>query len=117
MKDYIYIKIKFNNYLGCYRSKIIIKDRCNKTVFKGITDNYGNIEIPVCDNEIYQVYILSNIKTLIIPLLAIKNKTYQIDINNKIDNHPITLLLIDTNYPNIKIEGGKIVLWQGIQFQ
>ena len=75
------------------------------------------LEIPVCDNEIYQVYILSNIKTLIIPLLAIKNKTYQIDINNKIDNHPITLLLIDTNYPNIKIEGGKIVLWQDIQFQ
>ena len=45
------------------------------------------------------------------------NKLKNIDINNKIDNHPITLLLIDTHYPNIKIEGGKIVLWQDIQFQ
>ena len=31
--------------------------------------------------------------------------------------HLVTLLLVDKNYPNIKIERGKIILWQDIQYK
>ena len=37
--------------------------------------------------------------------------------NNKRKEHLITVLLKDKNYPNMKIEGGKIILWQDIQSQ
>ena len=37
-------------------------------------------------------------------------------INNK-EKRIITILLNDANYPNIKIKGGKMILWQDIQFQ
>ena len=37
--------------------------------------------------------------------------------NNKERKHLVTIMLMDKNYPNIKIEGGKMILWQDIQFQ
>ena len=52
------------------------------------------------------------------PLIARKDKIYFINIsNNKRKENIVTFLLSDKYYPNIKIEGGKMILWQDIQSQ
>lgn len=114
-KDYIYIKLCGNNSSNL---KIKLKDKCNKIVFEGKTDNFGKIKIPIFDNEVYKLIIYSNFVIVIVPLIAVKDKVYCINIsNNKRKEHLITIMLMDKNYPNIKIEGGKMILWQDIQFQ
>ena len=53
-----------------------------------------------------------------IPLIARKNKFYFINVGNyKRKDHLVTVLLTDKYYPNIKIEGGKMILWQDTQYQ
>ena len=94
-KDYIYINLYSDKNVSQNSLKIMLKDNCNKIVFKGIT----NIII-------------------IVPLIARKDKIYCVNIdNNKERKHLVTIMLMDKNYPNIKIEGGKMILWQDIQFQ
>lgn len=117
-KDYIYIKLCGNESIKSNNIKVKLKDKCNKIVFEGMTDNFGKIKIPICDNEVYRLIIYSNLVIIIVPLIAKSNKTYCINIsNNKRKEHLITVLLKDKNYPNMKIEGGKIILWQDIQSQ
>jgi len=112
-KDYIYIKLSGG---VCHNYKIILKNKCNNIVFNGITDNQGKIRIPIQNNEVYQLFVFSNLGTSIISLIGRKNSFYNININNK-EKRIITILLNDANYPNIKIKGGKMILWQDIQFQ
>lgn len=116
-KDYIYINLYSDKNVSQNSLKIMLKDNCNKIVFKGITNNLGKIKIPICDNELYNLIIYSNI-IIIVPLIARKDKIYCVNIdNNKESKHLVTIMLMDKNYPNIKIEGGKMILWQDIQFQ
>lgn len=116
-KDYIYIKLCSNESINSNNIKVKLKDKCNKIVFDGMTDNFGKIKIPIYENEVYKLMIYSNL-VIIVPLIAKSNKTYCINIgNNKRKEHLITVLLKDKNYPNMKIEGGKIMLWQNIQSQ
>ena len=127
--DYIYIKLCGNESIKSNNIKVKLKNKCNKIVFEGMTDNFGKIKIPICDNEVYRLIIYSNLVIIIVPLIAKSNKTYCINIgNNKRKEHLITVLLKDKNYPNmnsiknedikeIEIEGGKIILWQDIQSQ
>ncbi len=116
-KDCIYIRLCSNNNIVLSNLKIILKDTCNKIVYEGITDRFGNIELPICDNEVYKIIIYSNLSIILVPIIAKKNRTYCININNNIKKHLITILLTDKNYPNLRIKGGKIILWQDIQFQ
>ena len=117
-KDCIYIRLCSNNNIVLSNLKIILKDTCNKIVYEGITDRFGNIELPICDNEVYKIIIYSNLSIILVPIIAKKNRTYCININNKcIKKHLITILLMDKNYPNLRIKGGKIILWQDTQFQ
>ncbi len=51
-KDYIYIKIC--NDMNLCGIKVILKDKCNKIVFNGITDKFGKVKIPICNNEVYK---------------------------------------------------------------
>ena len=71
-KDYIYINLYSDKNVSQNSLKIMLKDNCNKIVFKGITNNLGKIKIPICDNELYNLIIYSNI-IIIVPLIAIKD--------------------------------------------
>lgn len=116
-KDCIYIRLCSNNNIVLSNLKVILKDICNKIVYEGITDRFGNIELPICDNEVYKIIIYSNFSIILVPIIAKKNRTYCINItNNNIKKHLITILLTDKNYPNLRIKGGKIILCQDIQF-
>ena len=116
--NYIYIRFCSNESICLSNLKVKMINKCNKIVFEGMTDNFGKIKISICDNEVYRLIIYSNLVIIIVPLIAKSNKTYCINIgNNKRKEHLITVLLKDKNYPNMKIEGGKIILWQDIQSQ
>ena len=109
--DYIYIKLN-------RKSEIVLKDLCNKIVFTGITDNYGNIKVQICNNNLYHLYVCNGLNTKQVPLIARKNELYCININKQKSNkHYVTILLIDKNYKNIKIKKGEILLWQDTQSQ
>ena len=116
--DYIYIKLCSNESMYLDNLKIQLKNKCNEIVFEGRADNFGKVKIPVCSNEVYKLVIYSNLSIVTTPLIARKDKIYCINIsNNKRKEHLVTVLLKDKYYPNIKIEGGKMILWQDIQFQ
>lgn len=116
--DYIYIKFCSNESISLSNLKLKLKNKCNEIVFEGITDNFGKIKIPICNNEVYKLVIYSNLAIVKIPLIARKDNVYCINIsNNKRKEHFVTVLLNDKYYPNIKIEGGKMILWQDIQSQ
>ena len=118
INDYICIKLCSNESIRLSNLNVKLKDKCDKTVFDGITDTFGKVKIPICNNEVYKLVIYSNLSIVKIPLIAKKDKIYCINIsNNKRKEHLITVLLKDEHYPNIKIEGGKMILWQDIQSQ
>ena len=116
-KDFIYIRICDGINLG--RTKIILKDKCNKIVYEEIIVNLNNIKIPIYNNEVYKLIIISGLKILVIPLIAKKEEKYCININNNNlnKNHLITILLEDANNINIKIKRGEILLWEDTLFQ
>ena len=115
-KDYIYIKLYGNFSISPSNLKIKLINKCNKIVFDGKTDNFGKVKIPVCDNMVYKLIIYSNLSIVRIPLIAKKNEVYCINISgNKEKKHLITVMLMDKYNPNIKIEGGTIILCQDIQ--
>lgn len=115
-KDFIYIRICNGINLG--RTKIILKNKCNKIVYEEIIDNLNNIKIPIYNNDIYKLFIISGLKILVIPLIAKRDEIYCININNNFNkNHLITVLLEDANNTNIKIKRGEILLWEDIQSQ
>ncbi len=115
-KDFIYIRICNGINLG--RTKIILKNKCNKIVYEKTIDNLNNIKIPICHNDIYKLFIISGLKILVIPLIAKRDEIYCININNNLNkNHLITVLLEDANNTNIKIKRGEILLWEDIQSQ
>lgn len=111
-KDHIYIKLLINNNISLNNIKLVLKDENNKIIDKQIINNY-DIYIPnIIDKKIYKLYIyFKGIKKVI--LYAVKNKTYNICINdnNKKKNN-ITILLKDYNYPDNIIKKGEITLWQ-----
>ena len=110
-KDFIYIRICDGINLG--RTKIILKDKCNKIVYEEIIVNLNNIKIPIYNNEVYKLIIISGLKILVIPLIAKRDEIYCININNNFNkNHLITVLLEDANNSNIKIKRGEILLWE-----
>ena len=115
-KDYIYIK--FCNNWGLNNIKIKLKNKCNKIVFDGMANYFGKVKIPVHNNEVYKLIVNYNSLIKVIPLIARKGNVYCISINeNKKEKHLVTILLTDKNYPNIKIEGGMMTLWQDTQSQ
>lgn len=115
-KDFIYIRICNGINLG--RTKIILKNKCNKIVYEKTIDNLNNIKIPIYNNDIYKLFIISGLKILVIPLIAKRDEIYCININNNLNkNHLITVLLEDANNTNIKIKRGEILLWEDIQSQ
>ena len=116
-KDLIYIRICDGINLG--RTKIILKDKCNKIKYEEIIYNPNNIKIPVYNNDIYKLFIISGLKIIVIPLIAKRDEIYCININNDNfnKNHLITVLLEDANNSNIKIKRGEILLWEDTLFQ
>ena len=117
-KNYIYIKLC--NGINIPSIKLILKNKCNKIVFECFSNKFGKVKIPVYDKEVYRLIIISKTKKITIPLIAKKNETYCINIsNNNLNNrkHFITIKLMDANYPNIRIKGGKMIIWQDIQSQ
>ena len=110
-KDFIYIRICDGMNLG--RTKLILKDKCNKIVYEEIIVNLNNIKIPIYNNDIYKLFIISGLKIIVIPLIAKRDEIYCININNNFNkNHLITVLLEDANNSNIKIKRGEILLWE-----
>ena len=110
-KDFIYIRICDGMNLS--KTKIILKDKCNKIVYEEIIVNLNNIKIPICHYDIYKLFIISGLKIIVIPLIAKRDEIYCININNNFNkNHLITVLLEDANNSNIKIKRGEILLWE-----
>lgn len=110
-KDFIYIRICDGMNLG--RTKLILKDKCNKIVYEEIIVNLNNIKIPIYNNDVYKLFIISGLKIIVIPLIAKRDEIYCININNNFNkNHLITVLLEDANNSNIKIKRGEILLWE-----
>lgn len=117
-KDYIYIKLCGGFSISPSNLKIKLINKYNKTVFAGKTDYFGKIRIPICNNEVYKLIIYSRLSVMKTSLIAKSNEFYRINVSdNKINKHLVTILLMDKYNPNIKIEGGKIILCQDIQFQ
>ena len=116
-KDFIYIRICDGMNLS--KTKIILKDKCNKIVYEEIIVNPNNIKIPICHNDIYKLFIISGLKIIVIPLIAKRDEIYCININNNNlnKNHLITILLEDANNTNIKIKRREILLWEDTQSQ
>ena len=115
-KDFIYIRICDGMNLS--KTRIILKDKCNKIVYEEIIVNLNNIKIPICHNDIYKLFIISGLKIIVIPLIAKRDEIYYININNNFNkNHLITVLLEDANNSNIKIKRGEILLWEDTLFQ
>ena len=117
-KDYIYIKLCCG--INVLNAKLILKDTCNKVVFESFLKEIGKIKIPICDRKVYKLIIISKSNKFIVPLIAKKNETYCINIGSNNPNskkHLITIRLMDANYPNIRIKGGKMLIWQDIQSQ
>ncbi len=118
--NYIYIRFCSNESICLSNLKVKMINKCNKIVFDGLTDNFGKIRIPIYDNEVYKLIVYSNLSIIKIPLIAKKDNVYCINISNNNSNnrkHLVTVLLKDKYYPNIKIRGGKMILWQDIQSQ
>lgn len=110
-KDFIYIRICDGMNLG--RTKLILKDKCNKIVYEEIIVNLNNIKIPIYNNDVYKLFVISGLKIIVIPLIAKRDEIYCININNNFNkNHLITVLLEDANNANIKIKRGEILLWE-----
>ena len=112
-KDFIYIRICNGINLG--RTKLILKDKCNKIVYEEIIVNLNNVKIPIYNNDVYKLFIISGLKIIVIPLIAKRDEIYCININNNNNfnkNHLITVLLEDANNANIKIKRGEILLWE-----
>ena len=110
-KDFIYIRICDGMNLG--RTKLILKDKCNKIVYEEIIVNLNNVKIPIYNNDVYKLFIISGLKIIVIPLIAKRDEIYCININNNFNkNHLITVLLEDANNANIKIKRGEILLWE-----
>ena len=113
--DYIYIKLCSNNSISLRNIKVKLINKCNKIVFTGKTGCLGKIKIPVCNNEVYKLVIYSNL-LIVTPLIAKRNKVYCINVDkNKRKKHLVTFMIMDKYNPNIKIEGGTIILCQDIQ--
>lgn len=118
MNDYIYIKLCSNKSMCLSNLKIKLIDKYNNVIFDGITDDFGKIKIPICNNEVYKLIIYINLLIVKVPLIARKDKMYCINVStNKRKERLVTFFLKDKYYPNIKIEGGNLILWQGIQSQ
>jgi hypothetical protein len=79
-KDFIYIRICDGMNLS--KTKIILKDKCNKIVYEEIIVNLNNIKIPIYNNDIYKLFIISGLKIIVIPLIAKRDEIYCININN-----------------------------------
>ena len=110
-KDFIYIRICDGMNLG--KTKIILKDKCNKIVYEEIIVNLNNVKIPIYNNNVYKLFVISGLKIIVIPLIAKRDEIYCININNNFNkNHLITVLLEDANNANIKIKRGEILLWE-----
>ena len=117
-KDYIYIRLYGNLSISSSNLKVKLVNKCNEIVFDGTTNFFGKVKIPVCDNNVYKLIIYSNLLIMTIPLIAKTNEVYCINIgSNKVKKHLVTVTLMDKYNPNIKIEGGKMILWQDTQYQ
>ena len=117
-KDYIYINLCGS--INMPNSKLLLKDKCNKVVSEFFLEKIGKIRIPICDRKVYKLIIISKSNKFIVPLIAKKNETYCINIGSNNPNskkHLITIRLMDANYPNIRIKGGEMIIWQDIQSQ
>ena len=115
INDYIYIKLCSNENINPGNLKVRVINKCNRIVFEGRTDYFGKIKIPVCNNEVYKLVIYSNL-LIVTPLIAKRNKVYCINVDkNKRKKHLVTFMIMDKYNPNIKIEGGTIILCQDIQ--
>lgn len=118
MRNYIYINLCNDKNIASNNLRIKLVNKCNKIVFDGMTDCFGKIKIPICDDEVYRLIVYSNLAIIKIPMIAKTNNVYSINISNKrnVRKHLVTLCLMDANYPNLKIEGGKMTIWQDIRF-
>ena len=118
--NYIYIKFFSNENISLSMLEVKLINKYNKVIFTGKTDYFGKIKIPACDNEIYKLVIFSNSLIKKVPLIARKTEFYGINISNISPNNkknPVTIVLMDKYNPNIKIERGKMIIWQDIQSQ
>ena len=119
-KDYIYIKLCSNDNLSLSNLKVKITNKYNKIVFDGTTDDYGKLNVSIFDNEVYTLTVYSKFSIIKIPFIAQKKKVYYINISNnnlRCRKHLVTFMLTDKYNPNIKIKGGKMIIWQDIQSQ
>ena len=117
-KDYIYIKLC--DGINIPNAKLILKNKYNKVVFESFLEGNGKIRIPIYDREVYKLIVVSKSNKFIVPLIAKKNENYCINIGSNNPNSKknlITIRLMDANYPNIRIKGGKMIIWQDIQSQ
>ena len=103
--DYLYIRLCSNENMGLSNLKIRLKNKCNKIIFDGITDNFGKVKIPICDNEVYKLVVYTNLSIIQVPLIARKNNLYCINIGIVclaiISSYLLLFLYLDNFYPLI----------------
>ena len=98
----IFIKI---NGLSC-RDLISIYDGCS-LIYK----NYYNGLINICldKNKVYKIVINTSLRTFIYSFIASCHDRITFNIPN---NNIITFRLTDSNYLNLPIERGELLLWE-----
>lgn len=98
--------VGYNNY---YQPYIIVINNDNEIIYKGYTYN-GIIELCLKNNELYKLNAYLNNRYI--------NKVFISDkCNNKMtfsfnNIRIITFLLTDSNYKNLKIKKGELILCQ-----
>lgn len=102
--------ISINNIgLSCYHV-IIYNSKCEK-ILDSCINELGYVEFMPEFLEIYKIYVTNKNKTIVLNYLECKNNCNNImvrfDDSNK---HLITINLVDSNYDDLKIIKGKILL-------
>ena len=107
------IKLKFYGlgYYNVNQALVSIYDINNNLIYEDTT--YNN-ELYFCINEymLYKIVAKSNYETLNTYFYVNDMDEYIFNFNNSIYRRPITFLLTDYYYSNLKIERGEIILWQ-----
>ena len=102
------IGVGYNNY---YQPYIEIYDKDNKLLFNDYSYN-GIIKVCLNKNKVYKIIIKLNNKVLKTSLFIDKCRKKYILNFNSFFIRKVTFQLEDSNYKNLKIMKGEIILWQ-----
>ena len=107
------IRLKFYGlgYSNINQALVYIYDMNNNLICENMTYN-NELEICIKECSMYKLIAKSNYEILNTYFYVNENNEYFFNFESSIYARPITFLLTDYYYSNLKIERGEITLWQ-----